>query len=133
MSSGRGKCESAPDTGSGRQERPVRRESCIADTEPVAKRQVLEQHHPFYYNLPRGGFIGNINAWGSNRGSVRGGRGLGCPVFATFTYLLPSESKQIWILFASYLHVSEYLQTPFIRIICSYLHPNIHINLHANI
>jgi hypothetical protein len=59
--------------------------------------------------------------------------GLGCAVFTTFFYSLLSESKQIWILFASYSHVSVYLQTPFIHIIRSYLLPNIRTNLHANI
>jgi hypothetical protein len=34
-----------------------------------------------------------------------------------FFYFLRSESKQIWILFASYSHVSLYSQTPIIRII----------------
>ncbi len=43
---------------------------------------------------------------------------LGCAIFATFFYSLRSESKQIWILFASYLHVSVYLPTPFIHIVC---------------
>ncbi len=34
-----------------------------------------------------------------------------------FIYSLRSESKRIWILFASYSHVSVNSQTPFIRII----------------
>jgi hypothetical protein len=34
-----------------------------------------------------------------------------------FFYALQSESKRIWILFASYSHVSVYSQAPFIRII----------------
>ncbi len=42
---------------------------------------------------------------------------IGCAVFATFFYSSRSESKRIWILFASYSHVSVYPQTPFIRII----------------
>ncbi len=42
---------------------------------------------------------------------------VGCAVFATFFYSLRSESERIWILFASYSHVSVYSQTPFIRII----------------
>jgi hypothetical protein len=50
-----------------------------------------------------------------------------------FFYSLPSKSKQIWILFASYSHVSVYSQTPFIHIIRSYSFPNIHTNSHAKI
>jgi hypothetical protein len=42
---------------------------------------------------------------------------LGCALFAPFFYSLRSKSKRIWILFASYSHVSVYSQTPFIRII----------------
>ncbi len=43
---------------------------------------------------------------------------LGSAVFTTFLYSLRSESKRIWILYASYLHVWIYLHTPFIRITC---------------
>jgi hypothetical protein len=56
-----------------------------------------------------------------------------CAVFATFFYSLPSESKRIWILFASYSHVSVYSQTPFIRIIRSYFLKNIRTNSLTNI
>jgi hypothetical protein len=58
---------------------------------------------------------------------------LGCAIFAKNFYSLPSEFKRIWIVFASYSHVSVYSQTPFIRIIRSYSLPNIRTNLHANI
>jgi hypothetical protein len=43
---------------------------------------------------------------------------VGCSVFVTFLYSLRSESKQIWILFASYLHVLVHSLTPFIHISC---------------
>ncbi len=42
---------------------------------------------------------------------------VGCAVFATVFYSLRSESKWIWILFASYSHVLVYSLTLFIRII----------------
>jgi hypothetical protein len=42
---------------------------------------------------------------------------VGCAVFATFFYSLRSEFKRIWVLFASYSHVSVYSQTWFIRFI----------------
>jgi hypothetical protein len=50
-----------------------------------------------------------------------------------FFYLLQSESERIWILFASYSHVSAYSQIPFIRIICSYSLQNIRTNSHTSI
>ncbi len=42
----------------------------------------------------------------------------GAPYSQLFFYSLQSESKQIWIFFASYSNVSVHSQTPFIRIIC---------------
>jgi hypothetical protein len=61
---------------------------------------------------------------------------VGCAVFATFFYSLRSESKRLWILFASYSHVSVYshhLFTQFIRIIRFIFAANIHTNSYTNL
>ncbi len=55
--------------------------------------------------------------WCCPQCSGRRGQAPGSSVVATLFYLLRGESKRIWILFASYLHVLVYSQTPFIRII----------------
>jgi hypothetical protein len=53
--------------------KPVRRESWIAGTEPVAKRQASEHQNCFHPYPPRGSFRGPNYGRGSNRGSHRGG------------------------------------------------------------